>query len=247
VHAGQPQDPTQGPSVETTLDIQYISALGVGGTSWIWNTNGPWMYEFCVELQNAKQLPSVISMSYAWSEYDSCGDTTNANCTGLGVNATGMRGESSGLLAGLLAGWLVVWLVVFEILAHLCSFFICCCCFVLLSLVLVAKPAGYVQRANQEFAKVGLLGVTMLSASGDSGCHGRTDSGTAYGIRDTFPSESFEHDRKIHSLRHKKSRRIFCFVSKSAFMLSAARSTQKLKSKTKCSDSSMRVLHSKTP
>jgi hypothetical protein len=31
------------------------------------------------------------------------------------------------------------------------------------------RVPGYVQRANQEFAKVGLLGVTMLSASGDSG------------------------------------------------------------------------------
>ena len=33
----------------------------------------------------------------------------------------------------------------------------------------------YVARTNQEFAKVGLLGITMLSASGDSGCHGRTE------------------------------------------------------------------------
>jgi tripeptidyl-peptidase-1 len=33
----------------------------------------------------------------------------------------------------------------------------------------------YVNRTNQEFAKVGLMGITMLSASGDSGCHGRTE------------------------------------------------------------------------
>jgi len=38
------------------------------------------------------------------------------------------------------------------------------------------NATGYVQRVNQEFAKVGLLGISMLSASGDSGCHGRTDS-----------------------------------------------------------------------
>jgi tripeptidyl-peptidase-1 len=81
------------------------------------------MFEFAVEIQAAKTVPSVISMSYAWSEYDQCGDTTGANCTGLGVNAT-----------------------------------------------------GYVQRTNAEFAKVGLMGITMLGASGDSGCHGRTDS-----------------------------------------------------------------------
>eukprot|EP00912_Choanoflagellata_sp_UC4_P000395 UC4_evm2s243 len=35
--------------------------------------------------------------------------------------------------------------------------------------------AGYVNRTNFEFAKLGLLGVTVLVASGDSGCHGRTD------------------------------------------------------------------------
>ena len=37
------------------------------------------------------------------------------------------------------------------------------------------NASAYVTRTNQEFAKVGLLGITLLSASGDSGCHGRTE------------------------------------------------------------------------
>ena len=37
------------------------------------------------------------------------------------------------------------------------------------------NASQYVSRTNQEFAKVGLLGITMMSASGDSGCHGRTE------------------------------------------------------------------------
>lgn len=34
---------------------------------------------------------------------------------------------------------------------------------------------GYVARVNTEFQKIGTRGITLLSASGDSGCHGRTD------------------------------------------------------------------------
>ena len=117
---GAPNDPNQ-VSVETTLDIQYVSALGGLNTNWIWNADG-WMYEFCTELQGAKDRPDVISMSYAWSESQQCGGVTHAECQKLGVNAT-----------------------------------------------------QYVLRTNQEFAKLGLLGITMLSASGDSGCHGRTE------------------------------------------------------------------------
>lgn len=35
--------------------------------------------------------------------------------------------------------------------------------------------AGYINRTNVEFQKLGLLGTTVLVASGDSGAHGRTD------------------------------------------------------------------------
>ena len=118
---GQPNLPSQPASIEAELDIQYIAAVGAENTNWVWNSNG-WMYEFSTDLQNATAAPSVISMSYAWSEAQQCGSVTGAECNKLGVNAS-----------------------------------------------------VYVDRVNQEFAKVGLLGITLLSASGDSGCHGRTD------------------------------------------------------------------------
>jgi len=50
---------------------------------------------------------------------------------------------------------------------------------------------GYVARVNTEFQKIGLRGVTLLSASGDSGCHGRTDeSCVAKQFRPDFPGSS---------------------------------------------------------
>ena len=118
---GKPDASSQQASEEAQLDIQYTSGLGDGVENWVWNQDA-WMYTFCMELQNTTQRPSVISMSYAWSESDQCSGTTKAKCSSLGVNAQ-----------------------------------------------------QYVNRTNQEFAKVGLLGITMLSASGDSGCHGRTE------------------------------------------------------------------------
>jgi subtilase family serine protease len=118
---GQPNDSSQPVSVEANLDIQYTSGLGDGVKNWVWNQEH-WMYALCQDLQNASSRPSVISMSYAWSESAQCSSTTDADCSSLGVNAS-----------------------------------------------------VYVARTNQEFAKLGLLGITMLSASGDSGCHGRTE------------------------------------------------------------------------
>jgi subtilase family serine protease len=50
---------------------------------------------------------------------------------------------------------------------------------------------GYVNRVNTEFMKIGLRGVSLLSASGDSGVHGRTDpSCTAATFRPDFPGSS---------------------------------------------------------
>jgi tripeptidyl-peptidase I len=120
---GQPNSAKQQVSEEAQLDIEYTSGLGDGVTNWVWNQEH-WMFALCADLQNssAKNRPSVISMSYAWSEQSQCSGTTGANCQQLGVNSS-----------------------------------------------------MYVKRTNQEFAKVGLLGITMLSASGDSGCHGRTE------------------------------------------------------------------------
>ena len=115
---GAPNDPSQQVSEEAQLDIQYTSGLGDGVQNWVWNQEH-WMYALCQDLQNASEStrPSVISMSYAWSESAQCSGTTGAGCSSLGVNAS-----------------------------------------------------VYVARTNQEFAKVGLLGISLLAASGDSGC-----------------------------------------------------------------------------
>ena len=55
-------------------------------TNWIWNANG-WMYEFCTELQGAKDRPDVIRCPIM-SESQQCGGVTHAECQKLGVNAT---------------------------------------------------------------------------------------------------------------------------------------------------------------
>jgi tripeptidyl-peptidase-1 len=117
-------DPGGDVSGETTLDIQYIAGVGSRNTNWLWNSEN-WIYEMTQMLQNksaAHELPSVMSMSYGWSEKQQCGGVTNADCRGIGVD-----------------------------------------------------NAEYVNRTNFELQKVGLLGITMLASSGDSGCHGRTD------------------------------------------------------------------------
>merc|ERR1711982_66964 len=51
--------------------------------------------------------------------------------------------------------------------------------------------AGYVARVNTEFQKIGLRGVSLLAASGDSGANGRTDgecTGTV--LHASFPGSS---------------------------------------------------------
>merc|ERR1719361_867739 len=53
------------------------------------------------------------------------------------------------------------------------------------------EAAGYVARTNVEFQKIGLRGVSLLAASGDSGANGRTDgecTGTV--LHASFPGSS---------------------------------------------------------
>lgn len=120
---GHPDDPAEPVSGETTLDIQYIAGVGRGNTNELWNSDY-WIYEMTQLLQNssASDLPSVMSLSYGWSESQQCGGVVSSACKKLGLNND-----------------------------------------------------QYVNRTNFELKKVGLLGVTMLASSGDSGCHGRTD------------------------------------------------------------------------
>lgn len=109
-------------SVEATLDVQYVGAVGQGNTNWYWKEE-VWMFDFVQNLQNATDRPSVLSLSYAWSEEQQCNSITDQ---------------------------------------EVCQ-------------KLKLTNEQYVARINTEFQKVGLLGITITVASGDSGCHGRTD------------------------------------------------------------------------
>lgn len=61
------------PQPESTLDIQYIGAVGTGNTNWYW-TEAQWLYDFSesVLAAGANGTPDVFSMSYGWSEADQC-------------------------------------------------------------------------------------------------------------------------------------------------------------------------------
>jgi tripeptidyl-peptidase-1 len=53
------------------------------------------------------------------------------------------------------------------------------------------KAAGYVNRTNVEFQKIGLRGVSLFAASGDSGANGRIDGGcTGTVLHASFPGSS---------------------------------------------------------
>jgi len=126
---GPPSPPGLDVSVEATLDVQYVAAIGQGNTNWYWKEQ-QWMFDFVQDLQNATSRPDVLSLSYAWSEEEQCiGLTDQAVCNKLRLN-----------------------------------------------------NAQYVARINTEFQKVGLLGVSVFVASGDSGCHGRTDEDCPLGV-----------------------------------------------------------------
>jgi tripeptidyl-peptidase-1 len=61
------------PQPESTLDVQYLGAVGTGVTNWYWTEAG-WMYEFTQDLMSAGEsgTPDIISMSYGWDEEDQC-------------------------------------------------------------------------------------------------------------------------------------------------------------------------------
>jgi tripeptidyl-peptidase-1 len=59
------------PDAESTLDVQYASALALNSTFWFWTVDR-WMYEFATQLFNAKAFPLVVSMSWGWPEPDQC-------------------------------------------------------------------------------------------------------------------------------------------------------------------------------
>eukprot|EP01124_Arcella_intermedia_P013339 TRINITY_DN19765_c0_g1_i1.p1 TRINITY_DN19765_c0_g1~~TRINITY_DN19765_c0_g1_i1.p1 ORF type:complete len:601 (+),score=123.18 TRINITY_DN19765_c0_g1_i1:44-1846(+) len=88
-HIIGPNDPST-PGDESTLDIQWIAATGIGATNWFWIEGGTsWLYGFTVHFMNTQDVPSVISISYGWSEEDQCEQGIGASeCSQLGVNST---------------------------------------------------------------------------------------------------------------------------------------------------------------
>ena len=68
---------TDYPDTESELDVQMISQTAENIDLWFWGSKN-WLYTFCLEFVNKKEIPNVISMSWGWSEDQQC---TIANCT----------------------------------------------------------------------------------------------------------------------------------------------------------------------
>jgi hypothetical protein len=86
VHTVNPYSEVAPAGGEGTLDAQYAGALAQGTSLWVWNQEH-WIFEFSQAFQNmTAPRPSVVSMSYAWSEEKTCSGVTNAECKALGVD-----------------------------------------------------------------------------------------------------------------------------------------------------------------
>jgi len=112
-------------SPEGSLDIQWISAIGMNAKNTYWMNDGSntWLYGWSNKFLAAATVPYVNSISYAWNEEDQCAQGIGyQECMKLNVTST-----------------------------------------------------GYAAVVNVQFQKIGLRGVTLTVASGDSGANGRTD------------------------------------------------------------------------
>lgn len=58
-------------SFESTLDREYLGALGAATTNFYWS-EASWLYELGQSLASQDPLPSVLSISFAWSELSQC-------------------------------------------------------------------------------------------------------------------------------------------------------------------------------
>jgi subtilase family serine protease len=69
-HIVGPYNPNP-PNGESTLDVQYATAIGLNTTMWFWTTAG-WMLDFTQDFFNAAAVPKVVSMSWGWTESAQC-------------------------------------------------------------------------------------------------------------------------------------------------------------------------------
>lgn len=65
-----PYEP-QFPDTEATLDIQYAWGVSYNTAAWYWTVEG-WLLEWALEFQSATDKPSVVSMSWGWTEDRQC-------------------------------------------------------------------------------------------------------------------------------------------------------------------------------
>eukprot|EP01127_Copromyxa_protea_P016095 TRINITY_DN4726_c0_g1_i2.p1 TRINITY_DN4726_c0_g1~~TRINITY_DN4726_c0_g1_i2.p1 ORF type:complete len:563 (-),score=125.11 TRINITY_DN4726_c0_g1_i2:77-1765(-) len=77
------------PGDESTLDIEWIAATGLGVKNWFWIEAGDaWLYDFAVHFMATQDVPLVASMSYGWNEEDQCeSGIGGAECNKLGVTS----------------------------------------------------------------------------------------------------------------------------------------------------------------
>lgn len=70
------------------VDIELMMGVNRESDPWFWmvTLGRGWLYEFGTQFINAKEVPQVVSISYAGWEGAQC---QWGNCTGMGVNATG--------------------------------------------------------------------------------------------------------------------------------------------------------------
>eukprot|EP00747_Dinoflagellata_sp_TGD_P024929 gnl/TRDRNA2_/TRDRNA2_130889_c0_seq1.p1 gnl/TRDRNA2_/TRDRNA2_130889_c0~~gnl/TRDRNA2_/TRDRNA2_130889_c0_seq1.p1 ORF type:complete len:497 (+),score=80.07 gnl/TRDRNA2_/TRDRNA2_130889_c0_seq1:56-1546(+) len=75
------------PAMESSLDIEYLAAIGQNRTNWYW-TSDNWMYTFTSTFFNATTVPDTVSLSYGWSENQQCASNIKPECKTLGINSS---------------------------------------------------------------------------------------------------------------------------------------------------------------
>ena len=59
------------PDAEATLDIQYAWGVSYNTSAWYWTVEG-WLLDWCLSFQSQSNVPSVVSMSWGWTETNQC-------------------------------------------------------------------------------------------------------------------------------------------------------------------------------
>jgi len=83
---------------ESDLDVQYITAMGVGiATIFLNQPSNYWILQFAEDTQNMNNPPLVFSVSYGWSELQQC-EIASLHCDILGYNSIQYVNRTNGEL-----------------------------------------------------------------------------------------------------------------------------------------------------